>query len=243
MSTLESKDRVYRSPAGIAGGALLLAITAWLGLDAIFSGHGRTPWLALATMILVVPLIIAFTIRPAVYADEERLRVRNPFRVIVVPWSEAVSLRSSYSNELVVKSGTKYQLWALPVSLRGRKRAARREARMAADRAAEASGRPRRGGGLGGFGMGGGLGGGLSRGAADQDGPVRPESDRAMDELRELLEARGGAENGWGEAAESARGEAEAESARGEVTVRWAYEVVGPALAGAVLLAILLATG
>ena len=230
MSTLESKDRVYRSPAGIAGGTLLLAIAAWLGLDAIFSGHGRAPWLALATLILVVPLIVAFTIRPAVYADQERLRIRNPFRVIVVPWGEAVSLRSGYSNELVVKSGAKYQLWALPVSLRGRKRAARREARAAADRAAEASGRPRRGGGLGGFGMGGGFGGGLSRGAVEQDGPVRPESDRAMDELRELLEARGGAESG-------------AESVRGEVTVRWAYEVAGPALAGAVLLAILLATG
>ncbi|MGW2523977.1 PH domain-containing protein [Streptomyces sp. NPDC001617] len=258
MTTPESKDRTYRSPAGIVGGVLLLAIVAWLGLDAIFSGHGRTPWLALATLILVVPLIVAFTIRPAVYADEERLRIRNPFRVIVVPWGEAVSLRSSYSNELVVRSGAKYQLWALPVSLRARKRAARREARVAADRAAEASGRPRRGGGMGGLGMGGGMGGfgmgggmggfgGLSRSGAEQDGPARPESDKAMDELRELLEARGGAgtsrgeaENGQGEA-ENAQGEAG--NARGEVTVRWAYEVAGPALAGAVLLAILLATG
>jgi len=32
-------------------------------------------------------------------------------------------------------------------------------------------------------------------------------------------------------------------SAQGEVTVRWAYEVIGPAAAGAVLLAILIAIG
>lgn len=47
-----------------------------------------------------------------------------------------------------------------------------------------------------------------------------------MDDLRELLESHG-----------------EAESAQGEVTVRWAYEVMGPAIAGAVLLLILLAVG
>jgi hypothetical protein len=47
-----------------------------------------------------------------------------------------------------------------------------------------------------------------------------------MDDLRELQEAR---EN--------------AETAQGEVTVRWAYEIAGPAVAGAVLLAILVAVG
>lgn len=47
-----------------------------------------------------------------------------------------------------------------------------------------------------------------------------------MDDLRTLAEAR-----------------ATEESAQGEVSVRWAYEVIGPALAGALVLAILLATG
>jgi hypothetical protein len=47
-----------------------------------------------------------------------------------------------------------------------------------------------------------------------------------MDDLRELAEAR-----------------AAAEGAQGEVSVRWAYEVIGPAVAGAVVLAILLAVG
>ncbi|MGW2719344.1 PH domain-containing protein [Streptomyces sp. NPDC001492] len=201
------QDRVYRSSAGLAGGVLLLAIAGWLGIDAIVSGHGRTPWLALATLILIVPLIVAFTLRPAVQANAERLRIRNPFRIVVVPWSEVAQLRSGYSNEVVVKSGSKYQLWAVPVSLRARKKAARREARATAD----ASGRGRR---VGAF------------GPAVPAGPVRAEGDRTMDDLRELFEAQ-----------------ERTETRQGEVTVRWAYEIAGPALAGAVLLAILLATG
>jgi hypothetical protein len=197
---------------GIVGGVLLLALVLWLGIDALIRGEGRTQWLALAALILLVPLVSAFTLRPAVYANEERLRIRNPLRVIVLPWGQIASLRSGYSNEAVAKSGTKFQLWAIPVSLRARKKAAREQAQAAAERNAAARNEKRRrvGGGMGGAGLG-------------ADGPVRAETDKIMDELRELLVRR---EN--------------EESAQGEVTVRWAYEVVGPALAGAVLLLILL---
>ncbi|MHA5052696.1 PH domain-containing protein [Streptomyces sp. SD15] len=197
----ESKDRVYRSPAGIAGGALLLALAGWLGIDALISGHGRTPWVALATLLLLVPLVGAFTLRPAVYANEDRLRIRNPFRVIVLPWSTVATLRSSYSNEVVDTSGTKYQLWAIPVSLRARKRAAGRQARGAK---ANSGGRT----------------------PAAMAEPSRAQSDQIMEDLRRLAEARGAAEG-----------------AQGEVSVRWAYEVMGAAVAGAVLLAVLLAVG
>ncbi|WP_329335421.1 PH domain-containing protein [Streptomyces sp. NBC_00663] len=217
---MTTKDRIYRSPAAIAGGLLLLAIAVWLGIDALVQGTGRTPWLALAAMILVIPLVVAFTLRPAVFAGEDRMRVRNPFRVIVLPWGQVAAFRSSYSNEVVTASGTKYQLWSIPVSLRARKKAARRTAR------AEAGG-PRGGGrsrGMGGLGF---PGAGSTAAAADAaDGPLRAETDKVMDELRELWESR-----------------EKAESAQGEVSVRWAYEVLAPVAAGAVLLAILIATG
>ncbi|MFF7353328.1 MULTISPECIES: PH domain-containing protein [Streptomyces] len=213
-----AQDRIYRSPMALGGGVLLLLVVGWLGFDALFQGHGRAPWLALAGMILAVPLVIAFTLRPAVFAGEDRLRIRNPFRVVSLPWGEIASLRSGYSNEVVAKSGAKYQLWSVPVSLRARKKAEARKARAASD-AAHGGGPARRGfGGLGAFGVG--------AGAGDQSGPTRAETDQVMDELRELLDRRG-----------------EEESAQGEVTVRWAYEVIAPALAGAVLFAILLATG
>lgn len=225
------KDRIYRSPAGLVAGALLLVIVGWLGIDALASGHGRTPWLALAGLILVVPVLVAFTLRPAVYANENRLRVRNPFRVVVLPWGEIASLRSGFSNEVVTKAGAKFQLWAVPVSLRARKKAARREAKAAAEAAGAQRGGGGRAGGLGFGGALGGFGGGMGagsamRGGTAQAGPSRAESDQIMTDLRELLESR--------EAAEPAQG---------EVTVRWAYEVIAPAVAGAVLLAILLATG
>ena len=217
----EIKDQVHRSSAGIAGGVLLLGIAGWFGVDAIVAGEGRTPWLALAGLILAVPLILAFTLRPAVYAGQDRLRVRNPFRVIVLPWGQVAALRSGYSNEVVARSGKKYQLWAVPVSLRARKRATRQEARA---RAAESSGRGGPGGrggrGFGGLGAFGGPSGPVP------EGPVRAGADRVMDELRNLWEER-----------------EKKETAQGEVTVRWAWEIVGPAIAGAVVLAILLAVG
>ncbi|MFE1751344.1 PH domain-containing protein [Streptomyces anandii] len=226
----ESPDRIHRSAGGIAGGVLLLAIVLWLGCDALVTGHGRVPWLALAAMILVIPLVTAFTLRPAVYANEERLRIRNPFRVIALPWGQIAALRSGYSNEAIGKSGTKYQLWAVPVSMRARKRAARQKTRENA--VGEREGRPGRFG-LGsrggpfagtGFGGGGSGGGGAAGGAGGASG--RAPADQFMSDLIDLHEAR---EN--------------AEAAQGEVSVRWAYEIIGPAVAGAVVLAILLAVG
>ncbi|MFD4527669.1 PH domain-containing protein [Streptomyces sp. NPDC058470] len=197
----ESKDRIYRSPAGMAGGVLLLALVGWLGIDALVSGNDRTPWLALAGMILTVPLVGAFTLRPAVYANDERLRVRNPWRVIVLPWATVASLKSGYSNEVVDTSGAKYQLWAVPVSLRGRKKVARQQVRSAAS-------------------------GGRGRTHTAVPDPTPAQTDQIMGDLRELAEARRAAEG-----------------SQGEVSVRWAYEVIGPVAAGAVLLVVLLATG
>ncbi|MFE9683597.1 PH domain-containing protein [Streptomyces sp. NPDC006285] len=202
------KDRVYRSPSGIAGGVLLLAIVGWLGIDALVTGEGRTPWVALATLLVLVPLVAAFTVRPAVYANEQRLRVRNPFRVITLPWGTVETFRSGYSNEVFDTAGTKYQVWAVPVSLRARKRAARKEAKGARTDAPGAR-RTR-----------------SPHPAPVAEGPVRAQGDQIIDELRELLEARG-----------------KDPRAQGEVSLRWAYEVMAPAAAGAVLLAILLSFG
>ncbi|MGA4839966.1 PH domain-containing protein [Streptomyces sp. G45] len=201
------QDRVYRSHAAIAGGVLLLAIGVWLGVDALVRGEGRTPWVALAGLLFAVPLVVAFTARPAVYANEDRLRVRNPFRTITLPWGAVSGLRSGYSNEVFTQDGTKYQLWAIPVSLRGRKRAARRHAQqVASDDPVGSRVRPGAPG-------------------ATPDG-TRAAGDQAMDDLREIAERREGAE-----------------TAQGEPVVRWAYEVLAPCAAGAVLLGVLLGTG
>jgi hypothetical protein len=194
------KDRVYRSSAGLVGGVMLLGIFGWLGGDAVVSGEGRTPWLALAAMLCAVPVVVAFSIRPAVFANDDRLRVRNPFRVIELPWASVASLRSGFSNEVIDEAGTKYQLWAIPVSLRARKKAARRQAREARG---DSSGR-----------------------TSLVDQPMRSEGDQIMADLRDLCEAR-----------------AKAAGSQGEPSVRWAWEIMGPAVAGVVLLAVLIALG
>ncbi|MGW4222497.1 PH domain-containing protein [Streptomyces bauhiniae] len=214
-----ARDRIYRSPMGLVGGVLVLALVVWLGCDALFRGHGRVPWLALAVMILVVPLVTAFTLRPAVFANQERLRVRNPFRVIVLPWGELAAFRSGYSNEALATSGTKFQLWAIPVSLRARKRAANKRAKAAAQAARGSSGGPFAGPRFGMF-------GGDASVPDVSAGPARAETDKIMDDLRDLHERHG-----------------EAEHAQGEITTRWSYEILIPTLAGAVLLAALLLTG
>ncbi len=173
----------------------MLGIIAWLGIDAVVVGEGRAPWLALATMLFLVPLVFAYTLRPAVFVNDDRLRVRNPLRLVVLPWGQVASLRSGFSNEVVDDSGTTYQLWALPVSVRARSKAARQEARAAraaAPRGAGRGGWRARGGPWGRRGArrcGGcrrsGAGAALAAG-----GPRRAETDRAMDELRELHERR-----------------------------------------------------
>ncbi|MFI6690472.1 PH domain-containing protein [Streptomyces sp. NPDC050433] len=198
-------ERVFRSPAGIAGGALLLALGAWIGIDAVVRGEGRTPWLALAGLLLAVPLVVAFTIRPAVFADDDRLRVRNPFRSIVVPWASVDDVRAGYSSEVLTKDGAKYQLWAVPVSLRKRKRAARRQAQNAHDDP-------------------------HSRTSVNAD--VTDSHARTADADHTVAGLRDQAERC-----------ASRPTAQGEPQVRWAYEVMGPALAGLVVLIVLLATG
>ncbi|MEU9146452.1 PH domain-containing protein [Streptomyces sp. NPDC048349] len=200
-------DRVYRSSSAVVTGVLLLALTAWLCGDAVVRGSGNTPWVALALALCVVPLIVAFTIRPAVFANDDRMRVRNPFRVIELPWAAVDAVRAGYSAE-VLAEGSKYQLWSVPVSLRERKKASR--------------GQLSRRGGLTGRGM-------SAPDPQAQDAAARPQragADKVVDELRDLAE-RGAARAG----------------AQGSVRVHWSYEIIAPAVAGAVLLIVLLATG
>ncbi|MFD7296514.1 PH domain-containing protein [Streptomyces sp. NPDC059897] len=198
----QAPDRIYRSPAGIAGGVALILMGAWLGGDAVVNGEGRTPWTVLAVLLFVVPIVVAFTIRPAVFGNEDRLRVRNPFRDITLPWAAVSGFRSGYSNEVFDEAGTKYQLWSIPVSLRGRRKAQRQQLRAT-------------------------KGGRTPTGASGL--PVtepRSPGDQIMDELRELHGTR-----------------AEAETSQGTPTTRWAYEIIAPAFAGAVLLVVLIALG
>ncbi|MGW6572137.1 PH domain-containing protein [Streptomyces sp. NPDC054945] len=209
-------ERVYRSSMGFVSGVLLLALTFWLCGDAVLRGSGNTPWIGLAVALCVVPLIVAFTIRPAVFANEDRMRVRNPFRVIELPWAAVDAVRAGYSAE-VLAEGSKYQLWSVPVSLRERKKANRQQMRRRAiDRSDPGS-----------------AGDPTARGRASASAaasaaasePMRANADRIVDELQGLAESN-----------------AARPGAQGSVRVRWSYEIIAPALIGALLLIVLFAT-
>ncbi|MER7754350.1 PH domain-containing protein [Kitasatospora sp. NPDC097643] len=115
-------DRVYRSVPGVISGVLLLAVAGWLIVDAALNGTGKTPYVSLAAVPLFAFPVIAYTLRPAVLANDRRIVVRNPWRTITAPWAAVDALRAGYSVELLAE-GKKYQVWAVPVSLRQRKRA------------------------------------------------------------------------------------------------------------------------
>ncbi|WP_326598713.1 PH domain-containing protein [Streptomyces sp. NBC_01803] len=205
-------DRVYRSPAAVVAGCLLLGLGGWLGGDAILRGEGREPATAASVLLFVVPLVVAFTFRPAVFASDERLRVRNPFRTITAPWGAVEAIRASYSTELLA-AGAKYQLWAIPVSLRARSKANRHNEQAAGSQ-------PRRSGLMGGLGLGGG-----TFDVGNDPGPKTAPGDAAVAELRELAERH-----------------AADEAAQGGVGVRWSYEILAPLAVGAVALIVLLLT-
>lgn len=171
-------------------------------------GSGNTPWIGLAVALCAVPLIVAFTIRPAVFANEDRMRVRNPFRIIELPWAAVDAVRAGYSAE-VLAEGSKYQLWSVPVSLRERKKASRQQLRRsAADRRDPGSTADP---------------GARSRTSSSE--PMRANADRIAEELQELAEVN-----------------ASRPGAQGSVRVRWSYEIIAPALAGALILIVLVAT-
>ncbi|MFE2923335.1 PH domain-containing protein [Streptomyces goshikiensis] len=171
-------DRVYRSPMAVITGVLLLALAVWLCGDAVVRGAGATRWTALAVALCAVPLIVAFTLRAAVFANDDRLRIRNPFRTIVLPWASVDAVRAGYSAE-VLAEGRKFQLWSVPVSLRERKKANRQQFS--------------RRGGLTGKGL------QVQKPEGAAAGPQRAGADKVVDELRELAErgaARAGAQGG-----------------------------------------------
>ncbi|MFJ9953021.1 PH domain-containing protein [Kitasatospora sp. NPDC091207] len=138
-------DRVYRSIPGVISGVLLLAVAGWLIADAALNGTGKTPYVSLAAVPVFAFPVIAYTLRPAVRVNDRRLVVRNPLRTITAPWASVDALRAGYSVELLA-GGNKYQVWAVPVSLRQRKRANRIQQRggpeQHASRLGAAFGRP-----------------------------------------------------------------------------------------------------
>lgn len=126
-------DRTYRSLPAVVAGIALLLIAAVMLVDALVNSELRIAMTVLAGVVAAAPLIVAFTLRPTVRANSERLTVRNPFRTVVLPWAAVSGFHAGYSSEVRSVDGRKFQLWSIPVSLRARRRAAARQRKAAMD--------------------------------------------------------------------------------------------------------------
>jgi hypothetical protein len=207
------QDKVYRSGGGVAGGILLLVLLFWLCIDAMVRGAGTAPGLAASVLVLGVPLITAFTFWPQVRAGAHRLLVRNPFRTIETRWDGVESLTATLSVELRA-GGHKFVIWALPVSLRQRKRAGRRAMIDTGDRGTVSkTPRPSL----------------FGAPTTATTGPTAAFADKAVDELNERVAAY--------------REELTPDAGEPELKVSWNWWLIAPIVAGALALIILLIVG
>ncbi|NUU22365.1 MAG: PH domain-containing protein [Streptomycetaceae bacterium] len=122
----------YRSKPAVFTGVILLAVGLWLLIDSAVRDPGTDTLTVVGAVLAVGALVFALTLRAAVFAGPDRLRIRNPFRTIEIPWGAVTEVRAEYSLEVRTEDRS-FHIWAVPVSLRDRKRAMRVNARAAAE--------------------------------------------------------------------------------------------------------------
>lgn len=123
----------YRSRPAVFTGVVLLAVGVWLMIDSAVRDGGATTVTVIGVVVAVGAVVFALTLRAAVFAGPDRLRIRNPFRTIDIPWGAVREVRAEYSLEVRTTGDRTFHIWAIPVSLRERKRAMRLNARAQAE--------------------------------------------------------------------------------------------------------------
>lgn len=121
-STTE-KPTVYRGPAALIGGALVVVFCAFGAIDLLVES-GTQDLVAAAILTLVAVLAALYGVYPAAFAWNDRLVVRNPFRTIELPW-DAVTDLSARLSFMAHTERRRFTVWAIPVSLRERRRSER----------------------------------------------------------------------------------------------------------------------
>jgi hypothetical protein len=158
--SIDETTSVYRSKMAMITGVLLLAVGVWLVVDTVVRGSGDVVWKALSALVAGGALVFALTLRAAVAAGPKELLIRNPFRTITIPWAAVEHVKAEYSVE-VVTEGKSFHIWAIPVSLRERKRASRLNSRALGDE---------------------------TQGSGYQQEPKRAVADNAVEDLRGMAE-------------------------------------------------------
>ena len=126
-ASLVEKPTSYRTIGSLGTGALLVVFGA-IFLFAFGLGSEKHPVGATVGLLMMVCGVVG-GIYPAAFSHADRLAIRNPFRRIEISWPrvESVSARLSMVVETVAEEGKphKYTIWAIPVSMRDRRKSDR----------------------------------------------------------------------------------------------------------------------
>jgi hypothetical protein len=175
------KPTVYRGLGALIGGALVTLFCLGGAIDLIIE-EGRADLIGAAILFLVAALAFAYGVYPAAFSYEDRLVVRNPMRTITLPWSAVTNLTAKLSFVAHTEQA-RYTVWAVPVSLRERRRAERTRLRELSRQEREMA-RARRNAGAAGY--------GLDHGPSRRGGFEAIEklsfADQAVSEMNERIE-------------------------------------------------------
>jgi hypothetical protein len=117
------KPTVYRGAMALAGGVVVAALGVAGAVDLLVDS-GTQDLVGAAVLLLIATMAVAYGIYPAAFTTAELLRIRNPFRTIVVPWPAVTDINARLSF-VVQAAERRYTIWAIPVSMHERRKAER----------------------------------------------------------------------------------------------------------------------
>jgi hypothetical protein len=117
------KPTAYRGPGAVFGGGVVLLFCLGGGVDLLVE-EGTVDMAGAAVMFLVAALAFAYGVYPAAFSGPDALVVRNPLRTITMPWGIVTKLSAQLSF-IAFTTTQRYTVWAVPVSIRDRRKAER----------------------------------------------------------------------------------------------------------------------
>ncbi|WP_084963726.1 PH domain-containing protein [Thermoactinospora rubra] len=117
--------QTYRSTGAFAIAWVWMAFAAFNVWDLTAHYTGKSTLVAAAVLAVITVVVYITGLRPATVFTEEALRVRNPLRTIVAPWSAVGEARASHAISVEYGEGHQMRLWTPMASSRERAKAQR----------------------------------------------------------------------------------------------------------------------
>ena len=123
LSGPAEKPTVYRGVGALLGGGLVMLFCLGGSIDLMVE-EGTADLPGASIMFLVASLAFAYGVFPAAYSGADALVVRNPLRTITLSWGTVAKLTAQLSF-IAHTAQQRYTVWAVPVSLRDRRKVER----------------------------------------------------------------------------------------------------------------------